>query len=488
MESNGEAAGLALHKAWVQARLEAERYEKQMDGMQDIHEMLIESALWDDRREWGRQVADRAARLQALQAHLAQQEPYVAPVDGTCAVEGCNMPGQYVNTGCTEGVLRCKQHWGVSCWGGWRGCGCCGQRPGRQKKHSSCSRKHKAPLETTRRRELLNRFNAGEVLWMRAALVEGDRRTVVAGQVVSVIQEPAVKNLKTPSHRTRWKSPSEAYIMVGDEEVSVMLDGLEWEILDEQDWEGIDLDTPECSDVEDEDPDEHEVDLGPLEQPGDGKFVVEQVLKLRHTRNGQEYYVHWEGYDSTHDNWEPEDHFKNEGTGRNGDATAFLEAELGVSDNNAPAGGERPRTRAQAARERVSVTFEEAERFLAGYTQGGEEIEALIGDPGPPIGPGDGSRFDEAEQFLEAYTQDGEEISAGPESNNVMGDASIEDQLDQAMSQWGDCEGDVVHALVDAGWWHEDDAAMWEEEGRRVLEQQDEGDEELPMWVFDDMG
>ena len=56
------------------------------------------------------------------------------------------------------------------------------------------------------------------------------------------------------------------------------------------------------------------------------------------------------------------------------------------------------------------------------------------------------------------------------------------------MSQWGDCEGDVVHALVDAGWWHEDDAAMWEEEGRRVLEQQDEGDEELPMWVFDDMG
>ena len=91
---------------------------------------------------------------------------------------------------------------------------------------------------------------------MRAALVEGDCRTVVAGQVVSVIQEPAVKNLKTPSHRTRWKSPSEAYIMVGDEDVSVTLDGLEWEILDEQDWEGIDLGTPERSDVEDEDPDE----------------------------------------------------------------------------------------------------------------------------------------------------------------------------------------------------------------------------------------
>ena len=36
---------------------------------------------------------------------------------------------------------------------------------------------------------------------------------------------------------------------------------------DEQDWEGIDLDTPECSDVEDEDPDECEVDPGPLEQP-----------------------------------------------------------------------------------------------------------------------------------------------------------------------------------------------------------------------------
>ena len=42
----------------------------------------------------------------------------------------------------------------------------------------------------------------------------------------------------------------------------------------------------------------------------------------------QEYYVHWEGYDSTHNNWEPADHFKNEGTERNGDATAFLEAHI----------------------------------------------------------------------------------------------------------------------------------------------------------------
>ena len=73
-------------------------------------------------------------------------------------------------------------------------------------------------------------------------------------------------------------------------------------------------------------------------------------------------------------------------------------------------------------------------------------------------------------------------------NGNAIDDASIEDQLDHAMSQWGDCEGDGVRALVDAGWWHEDDAAMWEEEGRRVLDEQDEGDEEIPVWVFDDMG
>ena len=117
----------------------------------------------------------------------------------------------------------------------------------------------------------------------------------------------------------------------------------------------------------------------------------------------------------------------------------------------------------EAEREHQGVTFEEAEEFLEGYTQEGLEIGGTGAECSPLLEYGD------VDQFLDAFTQSGEEG-------------------DELVGAWGECEGPAQLALVDAGWWTEKDVEMWEEEGRRVLEQQDEGDEELPMWVFDDMG
>ena len=111
------------------------------------------------------------------------------------------------------------------------------------------------------------------------------------------------------------------------------------------------------------------------------------------------------------------------------------------------------------------MTFEEAEEFLEGYTKDGAEIGCdgdAAGRP-PPLEYGD------VDQFLGAFTQAGEEV-------------------DDLASAWGECEGSAQLALVNAGWWTERDVEMWEEEGRKVLEQQEEGDEEVPFWVFDDMG
>ena len=110
------------------------------------------------------------------------------------------------------------------------------------------------------------------------------------------------------------------------------------------------------------------------------------------------------------------------------------------------------------------MTLEEAEIFLEGYTQEGAEIgsDYNIVDCLSPLDYGD------VGEFLSAYTQGGEEVDA-------------------SFSVWGECEGSAPQALVDAGWWTED-VDMWEAEGRRVLERQDEGDEEVPLWVFDDMG
>ena len=119
----------------------------------------------------------------------------------------------------------------------------------------------------------------------------------------------------------------------------------------------------------------------------------------------------------------------------------------------------------EAESEHHGMTFEEAEEFLEGYTKDGAEI-GCDGDAAcrpPPLEYGD------VDQFLSAFTQSGEEV-------------------DELVGAWGQCEGSAQLALVDAGWWTEKDVEMWEEEGRRVLEQQDEGDVELPMWVFDDMG
>ena len=92
---------------------------------------------------------------------------------------------------------------------------------------------------------------------------------MVVGKVTYIIQEPSCKKLKTPSARTKWKPPSEVYINANGEEVSIMLDGLEWDILDHADWEGIELDTPPCSDS-DEDEAEDERDDGGGEGGAEG--------------------------------------------------------------------------------------------------------------------------------------------------------------------------------------------------------------------------
>ena len=142
---------------------------------------------------------------------------------------------------------------------------------------------------------------------------------MVVGKVTYIIQEPSCKKLKTPSARTKWKPPSEVYINANGEEVSIMLDGLEWDILDHADWEGIELDTPPCSDS-DEDKAEDEGDEGGDEEnhhmstPGnDESFIVAQVLKRRHGRNGVDYYVQWEGYGAEDNNWERAEHLNNQG-------------------------------------------------------------------------------------------------------------------------------------------------------------------------------
>ena len=320
MESHGVDIGTALHSQWVRTRMKGEQIANGLTGTQGIKTMLTEHALWDDRDAWEEQAAARTERLILLRNELLEELPYESPTDGTCVVQGCHEQGQYVNTGCENAAARCRQHWGVSCWGDWRGCSCWGERPSMQTKHGSTrKRSKKPPAEKVRRQDLLDRFCTGEDIWVRAALHETDHSTVVTGKLVYVIQEPSLSKLKTPSARTKWRPPSEIYVQSNGEEVSVILDGLDWAILSNADWEGLDLDTPDCSDGEGTDSDDGSAgdeDHG-IDAPPDEAFAVEQILKRRHGAKGVEYYVRWEGYGEEDNNWEHEDNLGNRNRGEN---------------------------------------------------------------------------------------------------------------------------------------------------------------------------
>ena len=133
------------------------------------------------------------------------------------------------------------------------------------------------------------------------------------------------------------------------------------------------------------------------------------------------------------------------------------------------------------------LSFEEAEEFLEGYTQEGDELSASRGTQ-DAVGT-----FEEAERFLEGFTQEGDELQL---QGSQVGAGTMEMEA-QGQTKWGICEREAPQAPVEAGWWTEGDISVWETEGRRVLEEQDArteglGEEEAGVarrpGVFDDMG
>lgn len=194
---------------------------------------------------YNQRVLDRKARLGEMR-HRINSSPAYAPVnDGTCAVEWCSMPGKYMNAGCSEGVLRCRLHWGVSCWGAWRGCACAGQRedqPGAKKgvrdkiKKLATLRSGKKLRETARRKELAEQVSVaqsqGAKVWVRAGAPSGCACNVVTGYVTHIILG-------------RGGIVEGMYVHDGHEEVSVVFNGPEWTILHPSEVEHSAYDSPD---------------------------------------------------------------------------------------------------------------------------------------------------------------------------------------------------------------------------------------------------
>ena len=481
LAAHGAEEGGRLHKVWLQERLKSET----PSGGGDIQEMLKEVALKDNLDGWRGHVQQRRARHAKMLEELREKE-YAPPTDGACVVEGCEEQGVYVNGRCEEGAARCKGHWGVSCWGGWRGCGCDGERPGKRHPKRHQVQKKKRPSAATQKKELVQRQLEGELLWMRAALEENGQQRAVAGRVTWVIQEPCFARLRTPTERSKWKPASEVYVEIGGEEISIMLDDVEWELLDSEDWEGADLDSPADSESEGEENEPNDRNTEDETEASEEEFNVERILKRRVAGGDMEYYVKWEGWDGSYNNWEPQSHILQEQADA-GQGQPSHGSREGVESQPPMAGTRRSaRVQAQAAPSN-GLSFEEAEEFLEGYTQEGDELSASRGTQGA-VGT-----FEEAERFLEGFTQEGDELQL---QGSQVGAGTMEME-GQGQTKWGICEREAPQAPLEAGWWTEGDISVWETEGRRVLEEQDaltealdeeEADVVRRPWVFDDMG
>jgi len=48
-----------------------------------------------------------------------------------------------------------------------------------------------------------------------------------------------------------------------------------------------------------------------MRKPAEEEYEVEKIVAKRHTKNGLEYLVRWEGYSLLYDTWEPKRSLKN---------------------------------------------------------------------------------------------------------------------------------------------------------------------------------
>ena len=265
-----------------------------------------------------------------------------------------------------------------------------------------------------------------------------------------------------------------------------MLDDVEWELLDSEDWEGADLDSPADSESEGEENEPNDRNTEDETEASEEEFNVERILKRRVAGGDMEYYVKWEGWDGSYNNWEPQSHILQEQADA-GQGQPSHGGREGV-ESQPPMAGTRRSARVQArAAPSNGLSFEEAEEFLEGYTQEGDELSASRGTQ-DAVGT-----FEEAERFLEGFTQEGDELQW---QGSQVGAGTMEME-GQGQTKWGICEREAPQAPLEAGWWTEGDISVWETEGRRVLEEQDaltealdeeEADVVRRPWVFDDMG
>ena len=196
-----------------------------------------------------------------------------------CVVEGCEGQGMRATPGCKKGAYRCIAHNGLSCWGGWRGCDCMLMQKGRQRgrvkgpvRGLEGIRCRAQRSEWDRRDGLCERVMAGESLLMRVRL---GLDTVIARVEWLVHGEPHTAD----GGGGPWSRVNEVHVHDGEEEVSVILDRVQWDILEVGDPE-YPLESPDVSEnegVDDEEEGWGEESRGAV-LPPDELGVIEGIL------------------------------------------------------------------------------------------------------------------------------------------------------------------------------------------------------------------
>ena len=227
------------HEEWLRARRQAEREAR------DRHEGRT---VWRQGSILGSLVIMPVSRmremLQTRAAHRQRRLDGMGRVhpttechgDGECVVAGCNNQAMRCTMGCRANALRCVDHAGLSCWGGWRGCDCMIEER-RPKGVAKRAWLHERAAARQRRVECLRDLcEARERVWIRARL--GDVTAV--GWITSLVTGTGGGII-------------EAYIREEEEEAMVSLLDMEvsWEVIPDDDPEMI-LESPPGSDDEED--------------------------------------------------------------------------------------------------------------------------------------------------------------------------------------------------------------------------------------------
>ena len=116
-----------VHRAWLAERRAREaKGRARAAGRVVWAQPSIEGSLVRMAPREARQLMEELAERRRVRVErLAQQEVAgVAQREGQRVVAGCSNQAMVGTPGCRMNVLRCVDHAGISCWGGWRGCEC----------------------------------------------------------------------------------------------------------------------------------------------------------------------------------------------------------------------------------------------------------------------------------------------------------------------------------------------------------------------------